>query len=296
MRALPAALALAAALLPAPAEAAPVVSSACTRAIAAEERARGVPQGLLMAMGFSEAGRGVEGGATVWPWTVNVEGEGRWFATREEAIAYVGAELAAGRRSIDVGCMQVNLRWHPDAFRDLREAFEPEANVAYAGRFLEELRARDAAPGLAGWLRAAGNYHSMEAGLAEAYRGRVVQRWQKVARPEILQALAEGPAAPVPRPGDGQAVDDPFGRALVAHWATPFGTGGGESGPVLDLAERPPFAATPPPGEEAPAAEPRRKAARNMPVRRFSPLPEPPVKETPRPDRRPGLLMRQTPS
>ena len=38
--------------------------------------------------------------------------------------------------------MQVNLGYHPDAFEDLEQAFDPTYNVAYAASFLVELRGR----------------------------------------------------------------------------------------------------------------------------------------------------------
>ena len=45
-----------------------------------------------------------------------------------------------GVRNIDVGCMQVNLRYHPKAFKSLGQAFDPRANAAYAAGFLRKLR------------------------------------------------------------------------------------------------------------------------------------------------------------
>ena len=42
-------------------------------------------------------------------------------------------------RSIDIGCAQVNLMHHPDAFASLEQAFDPMANADYAARFLKQL-------------------------------------------------------------------------------------------------------------------------------------------------------------
>ena len=61
---------------------------------------------------------------------------------RRQAIAAVKALQARGVRSIDVGCMQINLSYHPHAFRDLDQAFDPHANAAYAERFLTQLYRR----------------------------------------------------------------------------------------------------------------------------------------------------------
>ena len=51
-----------------------------------------------------------------WPWAINREGKGYWFESREEALAFAKASLAEGRTSFDVGCVQINYRWHGHAF------------------------------------------------------------------------------------------------------------------------------------------------------------------------------------
>lgn len=171
---------------------------ACVAAILAAEREVGLPDHLLLAIGFTEAGRSVEGRPVIWPWTVNAEGEGRFFPTRGEAIGHVRALLSRGVRSIDVGCLQVNLRWHPDAFPDLESAFDPGANAGYAARFLAGLR-----DGHGGLEAAVGRYHSSQSEFQDRYRARVEsnRRW-------VAQALARLEAPPSPTSGPSAA--DPF--------------------------------------------------------------------------------------
>src|SRR5262249_9143455 len=110
-------------------------------------------------------------------WTINAEGQGRYFESKEAAIAAVRALQRRGVRLIDVGCMQVNLLHHPQAFADLDEAFDPMVNARYAGLFLTRLHAatRD-------WVKAAGQYHSQTQELAEDYRLRVLAAWPGMAR------------------------------------------------------------------------------------------------------------------
>jgi soluble lytic murein transglycosylase-like protein len=62
---------------------------------------------------------------------------------------------ARGARSYDVGCFQINYRWHGQHFASLDQMFDPDANAAYAARFLSELYAE-----FGDWSRAAGAYHS----------------------------------------------------------------------------------------------------------------------------------------
>ena len=79
------------------------------------------------------------------------------------------AAQARGVRFMDVGCAQVNLHFHPTAFRDLDEAFDPGANADYAARFLGRL----AGEADGNWHAATGYYHSRTPALAEGYRERV---------------------------------------------------------------------------------------------------------------------------
>ena len=105
-----------------------------------------------------------------WPWTVNVEGKGFYFDTKKEAVAFVKTELRKGKESIDVGCMQVNLKHHPDAFRSVESAFEPKINIAYGASFL-----RSKYDTLNSWGKAVSHYHSATSHLGEKYKDNVVK-------------------------------------------------------------------------------------------------------------------------
>ena len=148
------------------ASAAPV----CSAAAAATEQALGLPDRLLLAIGRAESGRvdAASGQFAPWPWTVNAQGAGHFFASRDEAVGFVRMLQAQGVRSIDVGCFQVNLLYHPAAFDSLEQGFDPAANAAYAGRFLLSLHARSGA-----WESAVAFYHSAAPLEGEAYRRRV---------------------------------------------------------------------------------------------------------------------------
>ncbi|MEY8882549.1 hypothetical protein [Donghicola sp. XS_ASV15] len=54
--------------------------------------------------------------------------------------------MAGGTTSIDVGCMQVNYRWHGEGFSSLEDMFDPAANTAYAAEFLTRLKERNELP------------------------------------------------------------------------------------------------------------------------------------------------------
>lgn len=160
----------------------------CETSIASAEYAGHLPPRILSAIAMVESGRFDETAKAVrpWPWTINAEGEGHYFASKGDAIGAVRALQMRGVRSIDVGCLQVNLRHHPDAFGSLDEAFEPSVNAAYAAQFLNRLHA----PG-DNWSRAIGAYHSGTLALGDAYRALVMLRWNG---PNVRFASAVRPA------------------------------------------------------------------------------------------------------
>ncbi len=143
----------------------------CLQAIAAAERAQRTPPKLMRAIGVVESGRPDPrtGAVQPWPWTINAEGQGRFFDSKADAVAAVRALQARGVRSVDVGCMQVNLMHHPTAFASLEEAFDPAANAAYAARFLSALH-----HDLGDWPRATAAYHSQTEMLGADYARKVM--------------------------------------------------------------------------------------------------------------------------
>jgi hypothetical protein len=157
----------------------------CLPHIGAAEKSAGIPEGLLKAIGFTESGRVISNGRRVpWPWTVNAQGQGNYFDSKKDAIAFVQALQAQGIAIIDVGCLQVNLYYHPGAFASLDAAFDPATNIAYAAKFLNELKAETD-----DWGVATQYYHSRTPYLGEAYGARV-------ARDGGVAALAE-PVVPL---------------------------------------------------------------------------------------------------
>jgi hypothetical protein len=226
-------LALLLLLLAGPARATTDPTKLCRAAIARAEQDANIPAGLLQAMGRVESGRRnpETGRVGPWPWTINAEGRGHFFPDRAAAVAAVRELQGRGVRVIDVGCMQVNLHFHPRAFANLDEAFDPWANARYAARFLAELHAARN-----DWMVAAGHYHSHTPELAEAYRGRVRDAWpeaeRRVAEDRALGARLSGlpaaPAAPVAlsltnREDRAQvlAAANPGRRGLDAYRANP---------------------------------------------------------------------------
>ena len=145
-------------------------SALCERAIVNGARRGGVPVEVLHAVALTETGRHRDGEMRAWPWAINREGKGYWFATRDEALAFARQSLAEGRTSFDVGCVQINYRWHGRAFPSLDDMFDPEWTATYAAQFLRTLYEERGS-----WSAAAGAYHSLSPELAQGYRVRFDQ-------------------------------------------------------------------------------------------------------------------------
>lgn len=164
----------------------PALSGAdCVAAILDAQARYGIPDNLLLAIGVQEAGRRGKEGLTVWPWTVNAAGEGAFFNTRAEAMAWVAGKRAAGITSIDVGCMQVNQRWHGANFDTLDLAFEPLVNVDYAARYLTGLYEETG-----DWWAAAGRYHSATEAYQKTYLAGL-RRNQAVVNADLGRLVAQ---------------------------------------------------------------------------------------------------------
>lgn len=139
-------------------------------AIDLAERRYGIPPHLMAAIARVESGR-QDGNGEVdpWPWSVDEAGVDHVYDTKAAAVEAVRAMQAQGVRSIDVGCMQVSLLYHPDAFASLEEAFDPLRNVDYAARFLSRLEAQSGS-----WQSATALYHSATPALGADYQRRVL--------------------------------------------------------------------------------------------------------------------------
>ncbi|MEB3701644.1 Lytic transglycosylase domain-containing protein [Candidatus Bealeia paramacronuclearis] len=152
-----------------------VSGTSCEDYVASAELRHGIPEDLLQAVAKVESGKSDGKGQVVaWPWTVNVEGKGYSYPSKQAAIDAVKKFQAEGKKSIDVGCMQVNLLYHPKAFPTLSAAFDPHHNVEYAARFLKGLRNDQS-----NWHQAVAHYHSANPEHHIPYRQKVMSQWNK---------------------------------------------------------------------------------------------------------------------
>lgn len=211
------------ALTAAPAAAAPDPSVVCDAVSDAAAREAGLPSAMLRALTRTETGRASAGRLTPWPWTVNMEGAGHWFDDRQQALAFARKHHARGATSFDVGCFQINYRWHNKAFESVEAMFDPLENARYAAKYLLELKAESGS-----WDKAIGHYHSRTPSRAQKYvarYSRIKEKLKPIDANEIQIAHAIAAPAPIPSAVPGRVIArnpsavapvTPGGVALVA--------------------------------------------------------------------------------
>lgn len=136
----------------------------------------GVDVDLLQTIAVVESGRWdhLQNRYVAWPWTVNVQGKGYYYANREEAVAAIRKLKAAGVDNFDVGCMQINMKYHGHEFSSAEEALDPVKNVQYSARFLRRLYSANGR----NWKQAAKRYHSSDPAQGAIYTDRLEKRFE----------------------------------------------------------------------------------------------------------------------
>ncbi|MEM9619743.1 MAG: transglycosylase SLT domain-containing protein [Pseudomonadota bacterium] len=162
--------------------------SLCETAAAEAERRHALPDKLLQAISIVETGRDFKGKNAAWPWTVNIDGRGHYFKSKKEAHAFAKERATLGVGSMDIGCFQINTRWHGKSFSTIDTMFDPETTADYAASFLKSLYSE-----FGDWDTAVKKYHSRTKTKGERY-GRKIS-----AVMESITAQPSGPELFAPR-------------------------------------------------------------------------------------------------
>ena len=138
----------------------------------------GIPVELFFAVALTESGRDLGAQRIPWPWTLNIHGEGRYFADRASAWRTAVAAIAAKRTSVDFGPMQVNWRYHHRQLVDPWRALDPNRNLRIGATILIRCKKR-----VGTWWGAVGCYHAPSNEIrARRYRQRVLTVWRSLVR------------------------------------------------------------------------------------------------------------------
>jgi soluble lytic murein transglycosylase-like protein len=134
------------------------------RLIAEQEKQNNIPSGLLLAIATVESGSK--------PYALNIQGKSVIARNKMEATSLIYEALAKGITNIDVGVMQLNVKWHRENFGSIEEMLEPKKNVEYAASFLLTLYKK-----YGDWHRAVRFYHSSTAEYYRKYSRKITMAW-----------------------------------------------------------------------------------------------------------------------
>jgi hypothetical protein len=134
------------------------------RLIAEQEELNKIPSGLLLAIATVESGSE--------PYALNIQGKSVIGRNKTEAVNLIHEALAKGITNIDVGVMQLNVKWHRENFKSIEEMLEPKKNIEYAASFLLTLYKK-----YGDWHKAVRFYHSSMAEYHRKYSRKITLAW-----------------------------------------------------------------------------------------------------------------------
>ena len=150
------------------------------------ENAFNLPSGILTSIARVESGRKTDTGVyRAWPWTINDNGKGLFFDTRKSAVDYIIKQKEFDNTHIDIGCMQISVKWHSHAFSSPESMLDPYTNIAYAAVFLEELYQTHG-----DWELAIKYYHSADTKKNIPYLQKVNAVWKGQPQPPVEPTTA----------------------------------------------------------------------------------------------------------
>jgi len=141
-----------------------LVKNQIRQLIAVQEQQNNIPSGLLLAIATVESGSE--------PYALNIQGKSVIGRNKTEAANLIHEALAKGITNIDVGVMQLNIRWHRENFKSIEEMLEPKKNIEYAAGFLLKLYNK-----YGDWHRAVRFYHSSTTEYYRKYSRKITLAW-----------------------------------------------------------------------------------------------------------------------
>ena len=157
--------------------------NSCEKTIKSIELQTDIPKGLLLGIGKAEAIRKINNKYIIWPWTINHAGKSMFFDTKKQMRKYVFKNLKRNDFNIDVGCMQINIKWHKNNFKKIDDMFEVSPNISYAASFLLQLKKKHGS-----WDKAIKHYHSSDPKKNIPYLIKVKSFWKRLEGEKIIKA------------------------------------------------------------------------------------------------------------
>jgi len=197
-------------------------SSICDESIARAAQESTVPRAVLMKIARLESGRKVNKEFVSWPWTLNNGGKGYFLSSEADALDLLTKLSNSGKTNVDVGCMQLNIKWHAKYFSNFSEMLSPEHNTLYAAKYLEQLYKETGS-----WMKAVKYYHSRN----PKYNERYYAKFSKLPNFDTIAMIRTKPSRRpmlIPPPAPDRAPEMPrvFSTARaksVLFWTAPQG-------------------------------------------------------------------------
>ncbi len=138
-----------------------------------------IPDKLLTSISLVESGIKKKNSFVSWPWTLNVGGKSMFFDNKNDALNFLKKNYK--NKNIDVGCMQISLKYHINEFDSLENILDPDQNVKYAAKFLKNLFSK-----YKRWNEAISRYHSSVPIRKKQYLQRVKNYWADLRQKKII--------------------------------------------------------------------------------------------------------------
>lgn len=140
------------------------------------EKKFALPKHLLYSVSLAESGRIHKQSNKImpWPWAVNISGKSFYFSSKTEALNEIQKAINNGITNIDIGCMQINIKYHSSNFLNISMMIEPRNNIEYAATLLKRNHEK-----YNNWPSAIADYHSAShKGIN--YSQKVLLLWHKI--------------------------------------------------------------------------------------------------------------------
>lgn len=131
-----------------PAQAAETI---CEAEMIRASRETDVPLAVLYAVALTETGQR----GALHAYAMNIHGRPSFNSTLADALSTFEKARREGESLVDIGCMQINYRYHGKQFASVEEMFDPGKNVDYAARFLASLHKKEGS-----WTATVARYHA----------------------------------------------------------------------------------------------------------------------------------------
>lgn len=138
------------------------IKSDIRKLIASEEKANGIPNGILDSIAAVESQHSA--------YVVNARKKSHKFKTKAEAVRFINDTVKHGGKNISIGCLQLHYATHKKNFSSVEDMVSPRRNVAYAATLLRKLYNR-----YGSWELAIKKFHSSKRKYNNLYYRKVMK-------------------------------------------------------------------------------------------------------------------------